>query len=75
MRCASVAHSLADKPSPRNVSSFVSTFVRLLGFLRPYRAGTTWSLVLAAIAMAATVAIPWLTGRGIDAVTRGDGTT
>ncbi len=50
----------------------VSTFLRLLGFLRPYRAGATWSLVLAALAMAATVAIPFLTGRGIDAVTRGD---
>ena len=50
----------------------VSTFARLLGFLRPYRAGATWSLVLAAVAMGATVAIPWLTGRGIDAVTRGD---
>jgi ABC-type multidrug transport system fused ATPase/permease subunit len=50
----------------------LSTFVRLLGFLRPYRAGATWSLVLAALAMGATVAIPWLTGRGIDAVTRGD---
>jgi ABC-type multidrug transport system fused ATPase/permease subunit len=50
----------------------VRTFVRLLGFLRPYRSGATWSLVLAALAMGATVAIPWLTGRGIDAVTRGD---
>ena len=50
----------------------MSTFLRLLGFLRPYRAGTIWSLVLAAFAMGATVAIPWLTGRGIDAVTRGD---
>jgi ATP-binding cassette subfamily B protein len=50
----------------------LSTFVRLLGFLRPYRAGAAWSLVLAAFAMGATVAIPWLTGRGIDAVTRGD---
>ena len=50
----------------------VSTFYRLLGFLRPYRAGALWSLLLAALAMGATVAIPWLTGRGIDAVTRGD---
>jgi ABC-type multidrug transport system fused ATPase/permease subunit len=50
----------------------VSTFVRLLGFLRPYRAGAVWSLVLAALAMAATVAIPFLTGRGVDAVTRSD---
>jgi ATP-binding cassette, subfamily B, bacterial len=31
-----------------------------------------WSLVLAGFAMVATVAIPWLTGRGIDAVTRSD---
>jgi ABC-type multidrug transport system fused ATPase/permease subunit len=54
------------------VSGAVSTFLRLLGFLRPYRAGATWSLALAAIAMVATVAIPWLTGRGIDAVSRGD---
>jgi ATP-binding cassette subfamily B protein len=50
----------------------LSTFWRLLGFLRPYRAGTLWSLVLAGIAMVATVAIPWLTGKGIDAVTRSD---
>ena len=50
----------------------MSTFARLLGFLRPYRAGAIWSLVLAGLAMGATVALPWLTGRGIDAVTRGD---
>jgi len=50
----------------------VSIFVRLLGFLRPYRSAAAWSLGLAAVAMAATVAIPYLTGRGIDAVTRGD---
>jgi ATP-binding cassette, subfamily B, bacterial len=50
----------------------VSTFVRLLGFLRPYRAGAIWSIVLAALAMGATVLIPWLTGLGIDAVSRHD---
>ena len=50
----------------------VNIFVRLLGFLRPFRAGAAWSLGLAAVAMAATVAIPWLTGRGVDAVTGGD---
>jgi ATP-binding cassette subfamily B protein len=50
----------------------VSTFARLLGFLRPYRAAAAWSIVLAAVAMAATVAIPWLTGRAIDAIQRGD---
>jgi ATP-binding cassette subfamily B protein len=46
----------------------VHTFWRLLTFLRPYRAGTIWSLVLAGLAMAATVAIPWLTGRVVDAI-------
>jgi ATP-binding cassette subfamily B protein len=48
------------------------TFLRLLGFLRPYRAGAIWSLVLAALAMVATAALPWLTGRAIDDVQRGD---
>jgi ABC-type multidrug transport system fused ATPase/permease subunit len=50
----------------------VSTFRRLLGFLKPYRAGVVWSLVLAALAMVATVAIPWLTGRAIDGLEAGD---
>ncbi len=50
----------------------MSTFARLLGFLRPYRVAAAWSIGLAALAMGATVAIPWLTGRGIDAVTRRD---
>ena len=50
----------------------MSTFRRLLGFLKPYRAGAAWSLVLAALAMIATVAIPWLTGRAIDRITAGD---
>lgn len=48
------------------------TFARLLGFLRPYRRGAAASLVLAWVAMGATVAIPWLVGRTIDAVQRGD---
>jgi len=50
----------------------VSTFRRLLGFLKPYRAGVVWSLVLAAFAMGTTVAIPWLTGRAIDGLDAGD---
>ena len=50
----------------------MSIFWRLLGFLRPYRAGAAWSLVLAALAMVATVAIPWLTGQAIDGVESGD---
>ena len=44
------------------------TFRRLLGFLRPYRPGVVWSFMLAFGAMGATVLIPWLTGRAIDAV-------
>ena len=48
------------------------TFLRLLGFLRPYRAGVVASLLLAALAMAATVAIPWLTGRAVDQIDAGD---
>jgi ABC-type multidrug transport system fused ATPase/permease subunit len=50
----------------------VSTFWRLLGFLKPYRAGAVWSLVLAAFAMVATVAIPWLTGKAIDGLDAGE---
>src|SRR5215207_7853397 len=51
----------------------MSTLVRLLGFLRPYRAGAVGSLVLAALTVGITVAIPWLTGRAINEVHDGDG--
>ena len=44
----------------------MATFVRLLGWLRPYRRGVILSGLLAAVAMVMTVAIPWLTGRAID---------
>ena len=44
------------------------TFTRLLGFLRPYRASVISSAALAASAMVATVAIPDLSGRAIDAI-------
>jgi ABC-type multidrug transport system fused ATPase/permease subunit len=50
----------------------VHTFLRLLSFLRPYRRGAVVSLVLAALAMAATVAIPWLTGQAVDDIDSGD---
>jgi ATP-binding cassette subfamily B protein len=46
----------------------VQTFRRLLGFLRPYRAGVAWSFVLASGAMGMTVLIPYLTGRAIDSI-------
>ncbi len=50
----------------------MTTFRRLLGFLGPYRAGVTWSFVLALLAMLGTVAIPFLTGRAVDRVRAGD---
>src|SRR5436305_4420015 len=43
-------------------------FWRLLGFLRPYRAGVIGSFVLASGAMGATVLIPYLTGRAINGI-------
>lgn len=52
--------------------SCLHTFGRLLGFLRPYKSGVVWSLVLAAAAMVCTVAIPWLTGRAVDEISAGD---
>ena len=48
------------------------TFVRLLGFLRPYRRGAVWSVVLAGVAMLGTAAIPWLIGRAIDDIDNHD---
>ncbi len=50
----------------------MATFLRLLGFLRPYKRGVWWSGILAALAMGATVAIPGLTGAAIGAVQDGD---
>jgi ABC-type multidrug transport system fused ATPase/permease subunit len=46
----------------------MSTFWRLLGFLRPYRRGVVWSFVLAFGALGATVLIPYLTGVAINAI-------
>ena len=47
------------------------TFQRLLGFLRPYKRGLTASWVLASAAMVMSVALPYLTGRAVDALRRG----
>jgi ATP-binding cassette subfamily B protein len=46
----------------------MQTFTRLLGFLRPYRKPVIWSFVLAALAMGATVLIPYQTGRAINGI-------
>ena len=42
-----------------------STFMRLLGFLRPYRAGLVLSIFLAVGSQAAQIALVWITGRGV----------
>jgi ABC-type multidrug transport system fused ATPase/permease subunit len=47
----------------------MSTFWRLLGFLRPYRRGVIGSFALAFGALGATVLIPALTGEAINAIT------
>jgi ATP-binding cassette subfamily B protein len=49
----------------------VKVFRRLLVFLRPYRTGVAWSFLLAGLAMGTTVAIPFLVGRTIDQIRRG----
>ena len=49
----------------------MSTFYRLLGFLRPYKRGLAASWVLASVAMVMTVALPKLTGEAVDAVKAG----
>src|SRR5438477_5169643 len=49
----------------------VATFRRLLGFLRPYRTGVSWSFVLAGLAMGTGVLIPYLVGRTVDEIRKG----
>jgi ABC-type multidrug transport system fused ATPase/permease subunit len=49
----------------------MSTFTRLLGFLSPYKRGLTISWLLASFAMVMSVALPWLTGRAVEAITKG----
>jgi len=49
----------------------MTTFYRLLGFLRPYRRSLSVSWVLASFAMVVTVAIPYLTGRAVDTLQSG----
>jgi ATP-binding cassette, subfamily B, bacterial len=42
-----------------------TTFVRLLGFLKPYRAGLAVSVLLALGSMAAQIALVWVTGKDV----------
>src|SRR5437870_4143924 len=50
-----------------NVSAvpYRATFVRLLGFLRPYRVGLAVSVVLAVGSQAAQIALVWVTGHSV----------
>jgi ABC-type multidrug transport system fused ATPase/permease subunit len=50
--------------APRNSR----TFVRLLGFLHPYRTPVAVSVFLAFAAQAGTLAFPWVTGSVVEAV-------
>ena len=50
----------------------MKTFVRLLGFLRPYRRAVISSFALAAVAMGAGVVIPLLVGRTVDRIRHGE---
>ena len=43
-----------------------TTFLRLLGFLRPYRAGLAVSIALAVASQAAQIALIWVTKHVID---------
>jgi ABC-type multidrug transport system fused ATPase/permease subunit len=49
----------------------MNTFYRLLGFLRSYKRGLIASWGLASVAMVMTVALPYLTGRAVDALRTG----
>ncbi|HEY2141552.1 MAG TPA: ABC transporter ATP-binding protein [Solirubrobacteraceae bacterium] len=49
----------------------MTTFNRLLGFLRPYKRGLTASWLLASLAMVMTVLLPYLTGLAVEAIRRG----
>jgi ABC-type multidrug transport system fused ATPase/permease subunit len=51
----------------------MTTFYRLLGFLRPYKRGLVISWILASFAMAMTVLLPGLTGAAVEAINQGAG--
>ena len=62
-------------PNPEQLEapdSGMTTFLRLLGFLRPYRRSVIASLSFALLAMVMTVSIPWLTGQAINKIYAGD---
>jgi ATP-binding cassette subfamily B protein len=52
---------------------YLRTFVRLLGFLRPYRWSLAVSIVLAVLSQAAAVAIAFLTGDALEGAVDAEG--
>jgi ATP-binding cassette subfamily B protein len=52
---------VATRPTP-----YRQTFIRLLGFLRPYKWSLFVSILLAVGSQAAAIAIAWLTGTGLQ---------
>ncbi len=57
---------MSETDQPREAPSRARTFVRLIGFLRPYRWSLLVSTALAVGAQFAGMTIPWLTGKVID---------
>ena len=51
---------MSTSPAP-----YRATFVRLLGFLKPYRVGLVVSILLAVGSQAAQIALVWVTGRDV----------
>src|SRR5262245_2273415 len=49
----------------------MTTFYRLLGFLRPYKAALAASWALASLAMVMTVVLPLLTGQAVEKIHSG----
>jgi ABC-type multidrug transport system fused ATPase/permease subunit len=49
----------------------MSTFYRLVGFLRPYKRGVVLSWILASFAMAMSVVLPLLTGEAVETINSG----
>ena len=62
---------MVNQPAPS--PPFRQTFIRLLGFLKPYRWSLAASIVLAVGSMACALALPWVIGDAIDnALPQGD---
>src|SRR4051812_26221080 len=74
--CCSRSSSMLDEPTDGCTSQSkvdaVPPFWRLLPSLRPYRRGVIVSFALAAVAMGTGVLIPFLVGRPVDEIRKGE---